>query len=40
MLCGGRKDGKRDKKFYDRYISLAEKEFLNYLKNSDSEKTR
>lgn len=40
LLCGGRKDGKKDKTFYDRYIPLAEKEFLNYLKNSDSEETR
>ncbi|MEP0073104.1 MAG: type II toxin-antitoxin system RelE/ParE family toxin [Marinomonas sp.] len=33
LLCGGRKDGKKDKTFYERYISLAEKEFLKHLKS-------
>lgn len=31
LLCGGRKDGKRDKQFYDTMIPLAENEFLKYL---------
>lgn len=31
LLCGGRKDGKKDKKFYDRMIPLAEREFLTHL---------
>lgn len=35
LLCGGRKDGKRDKLFYERLIRLAEKEFLNHLKSDD-----
>lgn len=31
LLCGGRKDGRKDKLFYERLIPLAEKEFLNHL---------
>ena len=33
LLCGGRKDGKKDKRFYERMIPLAESEFLHYLDN-------
>ena|SRR5690554_824406 len=39
LLCGGRKDGKKDKTFYDRFIPLAEKEFLNYLQSDDFNKS-
>lgn len=31
LLCGGRKDGKNSKQFYERMIPLAENEFLNFL---------
>ena len=31
LLCGGRKDGKKAKQFYDTMIPLAEREFLNHL---------
>ena len=31
LLCGGRKDGKKDKLFYERMIPLAEQEFLDHL---------
>lgn len=31
VLCGGRKDGRRDKQFYRRMIKLAEAEFEKYL---------
>ena len=33
LLCGGRKDGKRNKQFYKQMIPLAEKEFLEHLNN-------
>lgn len=33
LLCGGRKGGKKGKRFYDRMIPLAENEFLNHLDN-------
>lgn len=36
LLCGGRKDGSRDKTFYKRMIPLAEKLFLDYLKTDSS----
>lgn len=32
LLCGGRKDGKRDKTFYKRMIPIAEREFMQHLK--------
>lgn len=35
LLCGGRKDGKRDKIFYKRMIPLAEREFIDHLKADD-----
>jgi hypothetical protein len=31
LLCGGRKDGKKDKQFYKRMITLAESVFLQHL---------
>lgn len=31
LLCGGRKDGSRDKRFYERMIPLAEQLFLAHL---------
>lgn len=31
LLCGGRKDGKADKQFYDRMIPLAERLFLDHI---------
>ena len=31
LLCGGRKDGKKEKQFYDRMIPIAEREFLDHL---------
>lgn len=34
LLCGGRKDGKKNKTFYDRMIPLAEKVFLEHLENN------
>ena len=33
LLCGGRKNGKKDKLFYKRMIYLAEKVFARYLKD-------
>lgn len=33
LLCGGRKNGKKDKTFYERHITLAEKEFLKHLQS-------
>lgn len=35
LLCGGRKDGKASKRFYNLMIPVAEAEFLAYL-NKDS----
>lgn len=37
LLCGGRKDGKKDKTFYDRMIPLAEREFLDHLRDDGLE---
>lgn len=37
LLCGGRKDGKKDKQFYDRMIPIAEREFLHHLHDEDLE---
>ncbi|MCC5880374.1 MAG: type II toxin-antitoxin system RelE/ParE family toxin [Idiomarina sp.] len=34
LLCGGRKDGKKDKLFYKRMIPIAEYAFLLHLRNS------
>jgi hypothetical protein len=31
LLCGGRKDGSKDKTFYDSMIPVAEREFLKHL---------
>lgn len=33
LLCGGRKDGPKDKKFYRDMIARAEKLFLEYLED-------
>lgn len=33
LLCGGRKDGARDKRFYKRMIPLAEREFSAHLES-------
>lgn len=33
LLCGGRKDGSKDKLFYRKMIPLAEAEFTEHLKN-------
>jgi hypothetical protein len=33
LLCGGRKDGAQDKRFYKKMIPIAEKEFLAHLEN-------
>ena len=33
LLCGGRKDGKKDKLFYKKMIPLAETLFIAHLKN-------
>lgn len=33
LLCGGRKNGKKDKLFHKRMIYLAEKVFTRYLKD-------
>jgi hypothetical protein len=38
LLCGGRKDGSGDKQFYQQMIPIAEREFLNYLRNDDLNK--
>ena len=38
LLCGGRKDGKQDKRFYDRMVPLAEKEFLAHLNSEGLKK--
>jgi hypothetical protein len=38
LLCGGRKDGSDDKQFYQQMIPIAEREFLNYLRNDDLNK--
>lgn len=35
LLCGGRKDGKKDKTFYKRMIPIAEREFLQYLQDEN-----
>jgi hypothetical protein len=35
LLCGGRKDGKKDKTFYNRMIPIAEREFLQHLQDDD-----
>lgn len=35
LLCGGRKDGSKDKQFYNQMIPLAEKEFLKHLESED-----
>lgn len=32
LLCGGRKDGSKDKQFYGQMIPIAEQEFLKHLK--------
>lgn len=32
LLCGGRKDGKNDKRFYSMMIPIAEREFKKHLK--------
>jgi len=32
LLCGGRKDGSKDKLFYKRMVPLAEAEFVHHLK--------
>lgn len=31
LLCGGRKDGRADKNFYDRMIPIAERLFIDHL---------
>lgn len=31
LLCGGRKDGAKSKNFYQRMITIAEREYQNYL---------
>lgn len=33
LLCGGRKDGKQDKRFYKRMLKLAEEEYLFHLQS-------
>lgn len=33
LLCGGRKDGSKDKQFYKQMVPLAEAEFAEHLKN-------
>jgi hypothetical protein len=35
LLCGGRKDGKKDKQFYKQMIPIAEKEFQNHLESEN-----
>lgn len=35
LLCGGRKDGRKNKQFYNRMIKLAEAEFEKYLSSED-----
>lgn len=34
LICGGCKDGSKDKTFYKTYISQAEKIYLEYIENS------
>lgn len=38
LLCGGRKDGKQDKRFYQRMIKLSTEEYLFHLQNINCEK--
>lgn len=33
LLCGGRKDGSKDKQFYKQMVPLAEAEFADHLKS-------
>lgn len=35
LLCGGRKGGARDKRFYDRMIPMAERVFLDHLSKNN-----
>ncbi len=35
LLCGGRKDGSKDKQFYKQMVPLAEAEFADHLKSED-----
>lgn len=35
LLCGGRKNGKKDKVFYKRMIPIAEREFMEHLKSEN-----
>jgi len=39
LLCGGRKDGARDKQFYKKMIPIAEREFLAHLESEGLKKT-
>ncbi|MHB8791472.1 MAG: type II toxin-antitoxin system RelE/ParE family toxin [Desulfobulbaceae bacterium] len=38
LLCGGRKDGAQDKKFYKRMIPIAEREFSAHLESEGLKK--
>lgn len=38
LLCGGRKDGAQDKRFYKRMIPIAEREFLAHLESEGLKK--
>jgi hypothetical protein len=35
LLCGGRKSGSKDKRFYKKMITLAEKEFISHLESEN-----
>ncbi|HEB70357.1 MAG TPA: hypothetical protein ENI88_12165 [Desulfobulbus sp.] len=38
LLCGGRKDGAQNKRFYKKMIPIAEKEFLAHLESEGLKK--